>query len=188
MCIYVSITDMLQSSHMAIYTKTGDRGETALFGGKRVPKYDRQIEAYGTIDEVTSFIGSASESVKDKHVQELFTSIQYNLYKIMAYLSGADLKEEDLQNHTAVFEHEIDHLEKTLPKLTRFILPQGSEQAARIHIARAAIRRAERRVVEFVDSKKKRTSADAVCIQYLNRLSDLFFMLARKFTPEEKIT
>lgn len=106
----------------------------------------------------------------------------------MAYLSGAKMNHEDLSAHITVFEKQIDHLEKTLPKLTRFILPQGSEATARIHIARAAIRRAERRVVEFVDSKKEKTSADAVCIQYLNRLSDLFFMLARKFSEEEKRT
>jgi cob(I)alamin adenosyltransferase len=173
---------------MSIYTKTGDTGTTALFGGTRLPKYDIQIEAYGTIDEATSFIGSVYESIKDQDVKDLLTAIQHNLYKIMAYLSGADLQEKELASHITIFEKEIDHLEKTLPKLTRFILPQGSEQASRIHLARTIIRRAERRVVEFVDSKKEKTSEDAVCIQYLNRLSDLFFMLARKFSDEEKRT
>lgn len=173
---------------MPIYTKTGDKGQTSLFGGKRLPKYDIQIEAYGTVDEATSFIGFVYESIHDDATKKFLTDIQQNLYKIMAYLSGAKLEEEDISSHIVIFEKEINHLEKTLPKLTRFILPQGSESTVRIHIARATIRRAERRVVEFVDFKKERTTADAVCIQYLNRLSDLFFMFARKFSEKEKRT
>ncbi len=173
---------------MPIYTKTGDKGTTSLFGGKRVSKYDIQIEAYGSIDEATCFIGSVYELLSDKQTKGLLTEIQFNLYKIMAYLSGAVLQETELSSHITVLENQIDYLEQSLPKLTRFILPQGSEAASRIHIARSIIRRAERRVIEYVDSKKKRTPVDDVCIRYLNRLSDFFFMLARKYTEEEKIT
>ena len=93
---------------MTIYTKTGDKGTTALFGGKRVSKHDVQIEAYGSIDEATCFIGLAYELIKDKQVKDLLTAIQYNLYKIMAYLSGANLPEKDIFEHISDLEKEID--------------------------------------------------------------------------------
>ncbi len=173
---------------MAIYTKTGDKGQTGLFGGKRVSKADPQVEAYGAIDEVTCFIGSAYESLDDDAIKALLTDIQLNLYKIMAYLSGAKLSVEDLEKHIKVFEQEIDYLDKKLPKLTRFILPQGGEACSRLHIARAMIRSAERRVVSYLSGKNEQTEADLATVQYLNRLSDLFFMLARRFSNEEKIT
>lgn len=174
---------------MAIYTKTGDKGQTSLFGGKRVPKYDAQVEAYGAIDEATCFIGSAYESIQEKHTREILTKIQHGLYNIMAYLAGAQLKQQELEEHIPLLETEIDHLDKNLPKLTRFILPQGSEATARLHIARAMIRSAERRVIYYEAQKDGEMSADdAMVIKYLNRLSDLFFMLARKFSNDEKVT
>lgn len=173
---------------MSIYTKAGDKGQTALFGGKRVSKADPRVEAYGAIDEATCFIGSAYESLPDDAVKALLTDIQTNLYQIMGYLSGAPVAIVELGHHIQVFEQEIDYLDKSLPKLTRFILPQGSESCSRLHIARAMVRSAERRVVAYVSEKENQTDADLVTIQYLNRLSDLFFMLARKFSNEEKVT
>jgi cob(I)alamin adenosyltransferase len=106
----------------------------------------------------------------------------------MAYLSGAPLKKEALKKAIPEFEKEIDTIDKQLPKLSRFILPQGSEATSRLHIARAMIRSAERSTVYFISQKLEQTDQDQLIVQYLNRLSDLFFMLARKFSGEEKTT
>lgn len=173
---------------MSIYTKTGDKGSTSLFGGKKLPKYDLQIEAYGTIDEVTCLIGSAYEAVTDVQTKKLLSEIQNSLYKIMAYLSNGPIKEDELSEQTKRLESEIDAIESTLPKLTRFVLPQGSEATSRLHIARSVIRRAERRTIEYIESKKEKNNRDMIIIQYLNRLSDLFFMLARKYSKDENLT
>jgi cob(I)alamin adenosyltransferase len=106
----------------------------------------------------------------------------------MAYLSNAPLKSTELIEEVNNMEKEMDRLESILPKLTRFILPQGSESAVRLHIARSKIRTAERRIVEFVDNKKTQITEDLLIMKYINRLSDFFFMLARKYSNEEKVT
>ena len=173
---------------MSIYTKTGDTCKTALFGGKRVWKYDLQVEAYGITDEVTCFIGSAIESIPDGVVNEVLTEIQIDLYSIMAYLSGAKLQKENLSKHIIQMEETIDELDKSLPKLVRFVLPQGSEPTTRLHIARAKVRTSERRIVEFVEMKQEKNEDDLLVIQYMNRLSDFLFMLSRKYVPQEKKT
>lgn len=173
---------------MSIYTKTGDTGKTALFGGKRVWKYDPQVEAYGIADEASCFIGLAIESIQDNVVKEVLSDIQLDLYVIMAYLSGAALQKNKLLEHIQKMEETIDELDKSLPKLTRFVLPQGSESTVRLHIARAKVRSAERRIVEYVEQKKKQTDDDSLIIQYGNRLSDFLFMLARKYAEHEKNT
>lgn len=173
---------------MSITTKTGDKGSTGLFGGRRVKKYDLQVEAYGAIDEATCFIGSAFEVIDNKDVKELISQVQFQLYIIMGYLADAGMKSLEVEKHLKVVEKEIQKLEKSLPKLTRFILPQGSEQTSRLQIARASIRSAERRVVSFIDQKGEETKDDILILQYLNRLSDLFFMLARKYAVDEKRT
>lgn len=173
---------------MSIYTKTGDKGTTALFGGKRVWKYNPQVEAYGMVDEATACIGFTHDSIKNKSVQKLLTDIQYDLYQIMAYLSGAKVEIGPIMERIGIMEKTIDTLEKQLPKLVRFVIPQGSEATVRLHLARAITRTAERRVIEFVEGKKSKINTDRVVIQYLNRLSDLLFMLARKFTKKEQIT
>ncbi|MBP9691378.1 cob(I)yrinic acid a,c-diamide adenosyltransferase, partial [Candidatus Woesebacteria bacterium] len=159
---------------MSIATKTGDKGDTGLFGGRRVKKYDPQVEAYGAIDEATCFIGLAYESISKPSIRQLVTDIQYNLYIIMAYLSDGPMDHKKITDHLKIVEDEIVHLEKTLPQLTRFILPQGSEEAARLQIARAMIRSSERRVVSFIDTKNVQSKDDALILKYLNRLSDLF--------------
>lgn len=173
---------------MSIYTKTGDKGKTALFGGKRVWKYNPQIEAYGMVDEATCFIGHAIESIQDMHIRSFLTDLQLDLYAIMAYLSDAPLKKGELKKRVPQIEELIDTLDKTLPKLTRFVLPQGSEATARIHIARAKVRTAERRIVELFEQKKADSEETDIIIQYMNRLSDLLFILARNFNKEEKLT
>jgi cob(I)alamin adenosyltransferase len=174
---------------MPIYTKTGDKGQTSIFGGKRVPKYDPQVEAYGGIDEATCFIGWALEEIHDEVVRTTLTDVQYNLYKIMAYLAGAELKEKaQIVEFISLLEKEIDQFEKTLPKLTRFILPQGSEATSRLHISRSMIRSAERRVIYFVSQKEESCDEDEIIVKFLNRLSDWFFMVARKYSQDEKVT
>ena len=173
---------------MSIVTKTGDAGETGLFGGKRVKKYDSQVEAYGGIDEATCFIGSAFEVIDHQEIKELITEVQFCLYIIMGYLACAKIDSKKIQNHLSVIESEIVHLETTLPNLTRFIIPQGSEQTSRLQIARAMIRSAERRVVAFIDAKPSQNEDDVLILKYLNRLSDLFFMLARKYVGDERKT
>lgn len=173
---------------MSITTKKGDKGETSIFGGKRVKKYNPQIEACGALDEATCFIGLAIESIAEKEIIDLLTSIQLTLYILMAHLSGYKMDYKKVQNNLKIIEEKIINLENSLPKLTRFILPQGSEEASRFQVARAMARSAERRVLEYIDGKEGTTKGDEITIQYLNRLSDLLFILARKYTPEEKQT
>jgi len=173
---------------MSIVTKTGDDGTTATFGGKRVPKNDKQIEASGAIDEATSFIGWAGESITNPSILKVLSDAQLHLYQIMAHLSGSRLDKAQMKEHISKIERAINYYEHTLPKLTRFILPQGSEQSARLHIARAKVRMAERRVVGFLYQNEAPTQSDFIVLQYMNRLSDLLFLLARVFDKHEVTT
>lgn len=167
---------------MSIYTKTGDKGITSLFGGQRVLKSDLQVNAYGTIDELTSFIGLAEPKLKNKD-KKILLEVQKDLYKIMGVLSGAKINLKFLTNKIRVFEYEIDRLEKSFPKLTRFILPTGTETSSWFQVLRAVCRRAERVVVRYYSSKSatNRFNNETIILKYLNRLSDLFFMLARLY-------
>ena len=155
---------------MKIYTRTGDHGQTSLFGGKRVAKHDARIEAYGTVDELNSFLGAVSGIAE-------IPAIQSDLFEIGAHLaspgtsrfSGVDVARiEDL-------ERAIDAMESELAPLTTFVLPAGSPAAAQLHIARTVCRRAERRVVALDDDSPATLST----IAYLNRLSDYLFVAAR---------
>lgn len=175
---------------MSIYTKTGDRGKTSLFGGKRLSKACLQIEAYGSLDELTSIIGLLAAKESRKKVQSFLQHIQKDLYQIMSLLSGADLNLTLISQRTIALEQEIDILEKRLPKLTRFILPGGTERSSLTHLARAICRRAERQVVTFFQEEK--TSGillenKPITLQYLNRLSDFLFMFARRYARGKEI-
>lgn len=172
---------------MSIYTKTGDTGTTATFGGKRVDKFDPQIEACGALDETTSFIGLIIAIIDDTDDIQILSDIQEDLYTIMGFLADAPLHEDFLTKRISLFEKRIDTLEKTLPKLTRFILPQGGEISARIHVSRAVTRSAERRVVAYIKGRPQK-SDDVYVMQYLNRLSDFLFMMARKYSEKEVLT
>lgn len=163
---------------MAIYTKTGDKGTTGLYGGKRISKASCQVESYGSIDELTSFIGMTVTCLPDKENKQLLTDIQRDLYQIMSYLSGAKIDLSFLDKKTVSFENIIDAIEKKLPRLTKFILPGGSEASSWLHISRVKCRRAERVIIDFFN-KKDVTDDEFKVIRYLNRLSDLFFDLAR---------
>ncbi|OGK40694.1 ATP:cob(I)alamin adenosyltransferase [Candidatus Roizmanbacteria bacterium RIFCSPLOWO2_01_FULL_37_12] len=163
---------------MAIYTRTGDKGETSLFGGKRISKSSFQVEAYGSVDELTSFLGLVAAKIK-KHNFNLL-EIQKDLYKIMAFLAGAKTDLSFLENKVKNVENEIDRMDKKLPKLTKFILPGGTELSSWFHILRITCRRSERSTVRFFSSNSTIQQYNNITIlKYLNRLSDLFFTLAR---------
>lgn len=173
---------------MAIYTKTGDKGTTSIYGGKRVSKDDLIIEASGSIDELSTFVGYIVNCLADKKDSGFLIEIQKNLYLIMAYLSGAKIKLEQLSQETKKFEQLIDKYTSQLPKLNRFILNSGSKTASLFHILRAITRRCERRVVSYLKSSKKLNyENEKLILIYLNRMSDLFFTIARKYSKNKEI-
>jgi cob(I)alamin adenosyltransferase len=155
-----------------IYTRTGDRGETSLFGGARVPKDDPRIEAYGTVDELNSFIGAARASWPSSPLDALLARIQYDLFDIGARLAapGSDRFRGADAARIPELEQSIDAMESELPPLRNFILPGGCAAAAQLHVARTVCRRAERLVVALGEEPS---------VIYLNRLSDWLFVAAR---------
>ncbi len=167
---------------MKIYTKTGDRGETSLFNGTRVPKSDTRVEAYGNVDELNAYIGLITTFDIPNDTREVLEEINRVLFEI-----GTDLatpidnskkikRVKRLDDERINFlEEKIDHYSAKLPELRNFILPGGSSESAWLHIARTVCRRAERRVVEL--SQKEETNANIVV--FLNRLSDFLFVMAR---------
>ena len=167
------------NANMVIYTRTGDKGKTSLYGGKRVSKADLQVEAYGSIDELTSFLGLVNSfNSLTRNSKLLITDIQRDLYQIMSSLSGSNVTVKYLDQRVKEFEKQIDQMDKKLPKLTRFILPGGNEFSAWFHILRTICRRAERNVVRYSETLTTNYQL-LTTIKYLNRLSDLFFTLAR---------
>lgn len=165
---------------MKIYTKTGDKGETALFTGRRVPKDNLRVEAYGTVDELNAVLGMAVTALPAASpVREPLLRIQRDLFDLGGDLAtppdkagrGATVVEAQV----AFLEATIDGWERELPPLKRFILPGGTAAAATLQLARAVCRRAERRVITLARAEE----VSPVAIQYLNRLSDLLFVAAR---------
>lgn len=167
-----------------IYTKTGDSGETSLYGGRRVPKDNIRIEAYGTIDELNSLLGIVSAKLADKRAEEFINQVQRDLFLIGSSLSGARLSIEKLQARVLEMEKVIDSLGAELPKLTNFILPEGSERATFVYFARAVARRAERKLVAL----SLQEPVDKRILIYLNRLSDLLFILGRYLNFKSGVT
>ena len=172
--------------NMSIYTRTGDAGTTGLFGGKRISKSDCQIETYGSIDELTSYIGLAVVKLKNKKEADFLVQIQKDLYQIMGFLSGAKTDLLFLENRVLTFEKNIDLIEKKLPKLNKFILPGGNELSSWFHILRVICRRAERIFVEYFENNRTMKQSNNI-LMYLNRLSDLFFDLARKYGKNNEV-
>jgi cob(I)alamin adenosyltransferase len=164
---------------MKIYTKKGDTGQTSLFGGQQVSKSSRRIEAYGTVDELNSFIGlAASYSLSPKGT--VWTqSIQEHLFVLGADLATPATSKTRINrigdDEIRYLEHAIDEMEEDLPKLKNFILPGGSQAGATLHVARTVCRRAERAAVQC----KEEEAVSEERIKYLNRLSDFLFVLAR---------
>jgi len=163
-----------------VYTKTGDKGETSLLGGKRVPKYDNQIETYGTIDELNSWIGLLAEEENSAEQRSLLVTVCSKLFVIGSYFAAADEvalnKMSDMEESDILsLENAIDNMNNSLPDLLQFVLPLGNRSAANCHIARTVCRRAERRAIKYHQENPKLSTA----LKYLNRLSDYLFVLAR---------
>lgn len=165
---------------MSIYTRTGDKGQTSLFSGERVDKDLLRVEAYGTVDELNSILGVALTLCRNSRVKEILSSLQHELFDAGADLASrlaAGSKVKRMQeNEWRSQEKIIDTLQSQLPPLKNFILPGGSSGAAFIHLARAVCRRAERLVVKLM---KEERDVNPELLTYLNRLSDLLFVVAR---------
>jgi cob(I)alamin adenosyltransferase len=167
---------------MKIYTKTGDKGETGLFGGTRISKNSPRIEAYGTIDELNSYIGLAITELHDSSVKSLLNKIQNQLFIVGSDLAAPKSTEDQKKNIVRIpsefyeeIEKSIDFYEEKLDKLTNFIIPGGSKSAAILHICRTIARRAERKVVALNSLEQINENI----VIFLNRISDLFFVLSR---------
>ena len=163
---------------MKIYTKTGDDGTTGLQGNSRLSKSNPRIIAYGTIDEANAGLGIVLSYELDQDISMLLNLIQNELFVVGADLSNSNL--EDKKNRVTLdmicnLEKNIDKYEKELPSLTNFILPGGNHVAAHLHHVRTIIRRAETCIVLLNEQEKINNN----CIKYVNRLSDLFFVLGR---------
>ncbi|AWI25907.1 cob(I)yrinic acid a,c-diamide adenosyltransferase [Flavobacterium pallidum] len=177
---------------MKVYTKTGDKGTTALFGGTRVPKDHIRIESYGTIDELNSYIGLVRDQEIGTTYKNILIEVQDRLFTIGAILAtppekevmkngelrlqNLGLEEKDIE----LLENEIDSMESTLPQMTHFVLPGGHTTVSYCHIARCVCRRAERLAVHLSHNEP----VPELAIKYLNRLSDYLFVLARKLTTD----
>jgi cob(I)alamin adenosyltransferase len=160
-----------------IYTKTGDQGETGLFGGGRVPKDHPRVTAYGEVDELNAAVGFATALEPQDFDTAFLETIQRDLFTIGAELASPDPSKAPHigEAQIGMLEHMIDGHEAKLPPLKNFILPGGTPKAAAFHLARTVCRRAERAVVALA---RQQTISPAI-VQYLNRLSDLLFVLAR---------
>jgi len=177
---------------MKIYTKTGDKGTTALFGGRRVPKHHIRIESYGTVDELNSHIGLLRDQNINSHYKDILIKIQDKLFTIGAVLA-TDPKKAILKSgkerlnipkistqDIELLEQEIDDMNEQLPQMTHFVLPGGHQTVSFCHIARCVCRRTER----LATALNELEPFQADVLTYLNRLSDYLFVLARKLSNE----
>ncbi len=170
---------------MKIYTKGGDKGMTSLLGGKRVSKSDIRLHAYGTVDELNSYLGLLSDQPVNQQRIELLREIQNKLFCIGSRLATHDPKDLDklpelTEKDVALLERSIDEMERQLPALRSFLLPGGHASVSNGHIARCVCRRAERFVAELAQV----ATVETIILQYLNRLADLLFVLSRKMGQE----
>jgi len=170
---------------MKIYTKTGDKGTTSLIGGTRLSKAHVRIDAYGTVDELNSYIGLLGDQPVNEKRKELLKEIQDRLFTMGSHLASEsdkskrilpDLLEEDI----ILLEKEMDVIDSQVPKLTAFVLPGGHESVSFGHVARTVCRRAERAVIHLQQGEE----VEEIVIRYLNRLSDYLFMLCRIMTHD----
>jgi cob(I)alamin adenosyltransferase len=178
---------------MKIYTKTGDNGTTALYGGTRVLKNDLRIEAYGTVDELNSYLGLIRDRKEATHERIFLIEIQKNLFHVGAILATPQEKAVlkngkqrlDVTKMTSeqLLEQAMDKMNKNLPEMTHFVLPGGHPVVSYCHIARCICRRAER----FIVSLHQEEEVAPTVLKYINRLSDYLFVLARKFAFENEV-
>ncbi|NPA35277.1 MAG: cob(I)yrinic acid a,c-diamide adenosyltransferase [Chlorobi bacterium] len=165
----------------SVYTKTGDKGTTGLIGGTRVPKNDIRLEAYGTIDELNSWMGVLRSYIEEKEITDMVISIQNQLFNIGSYLATDDNASDFRANikfdeaGITRLEKMMDKMEEKLPPLTGFILPGGHQATGFCHVARTVCRRAERKVTELSEQYE----INDWIIRYINRLSDFLFVLSR---------
>ncbi len=170
-----------------IYTKTGDKGQTSLIGGTRLPKHHVRIEAYGTVDELNSHIGLLRDVIEEKNTFDLLISIQDRLFTIGSHLA-ADPEKNKMQlppiheEDVTALEKAIDKINEQVPEMKSFVLPGGHIHVSYCHIARCVCRRAERAVLRLAENEK----IEGIHIKYLNRLSDYLFMLSRWITMDKK--
>lgn len=173
---------------MKVYTKTGDRGTTSLVGGQRVSKCCSRLESYGTIDELNSHIGVLITYCTDPLDREFLTDIQGNLFVVGGYLATDNTQHEVRTGNIVTpdmvseVERHIDRLDALLPPLKLFILPGGSRAASYCHVCRTVCRRAERNIQALIECGAE---VDENVTAYINRLSDYFFVLARKLNQDE---
>lgn len=174
---------------LKIYTKTGDKGTTSLIGGTKVSKSHLRIEAYGTVDELNSYIGLCRDLLKEKKSRATLMEIQDRLFTIGSSLACDPIKEPkmripDLKEKDITFlESEIDRMSMTLPQMKSFILPGGHVISSHVHIARCVCRRAERCCVRL---EVESLEVEPVILKYLNRMSDYLFVLARYVAHQSK--
>jgi cob(I)alamin adenosyltransferase len=171
-----------------IYTKTGDKGETSLIGGTRLPKHHIRIEAYGEVDELNSWIGLIRDQKIDAHYITILLEVQDRLFTIGSLLAAdpnhkmklPEIKEADV----VLLEKEIDAMESTLPPMKSFVLPGGNTVVSYCHVSRCVCRRAERSILRLAENEK----VEELIYKYLNRLSDYLFMLSRKLAQDLNAT
>lgn len=170
---------------MKVYTKKGDKGTTQLIGGTRIPKYSLRIEAYGTVDELNSFIGLVRDQDINPAYKETLLEIQDRLFTLGSWLAAdpdkSKMKLPDLLDEDVTFlEKKIDEYDAEIPPMKYFVLPGGHQTVSFCHVARCVCRRAERIVTQLQDGEY----VAPVILQYLNRLSDYLFVLGRKLTQD----
>ena len=167
---------------LKIYTKTGDKGTTSLIGGTKVPKSHLRIEAYGTVDELNSYIGLCRDTLTDEKSRAILLEIQDRLFTIGSSLACDPIKEPKMripdlkESDITLLENEIDRMNETLPAMKSFILPGGHPLVSQLHITRCVCRRAERCCVRL---ELESLEVDSIILKYLNRLSDYLFVLSR---------
>ncbi|MFT4668318.1 MAG: cob(I)alamin adenosyltransferase [Polaribacter sp.] len=173
-----------------IYTKTGDKGTTGLYGGRRLPKSHIRIDAYGTVDELNSYIGLIRDQLTEVAQRNLLKEIQDRLFTIGANLASDPEKDmpvpDVLESDIVLLEEQMDLMDESLPPLKNFILPGGHTTVSYCHLARCVCRRAERIVVALDHTEGEKV--DHILIRYLNRLSDFLFMLGRKVAVDLGVT
>ena len=172
---------------LKIYTKTGDKGQTSLIGGTRIPKFDIRIDAYGTVDELNSNIGLVRDQEIDEKSKTILIEIQDRLFTIGSLLAADPLKNKMVLPQISeidieLLEKEIDAMNEHLPEMKSFVLPGGHSIISFCHLARCVCRRAERCVLKLNDEQP----VNELIYKYLNRLSDYLFVLSRKFTQDLK--
>ncbi|MDP2388105.1 MAG: cob(I)yrinic acid a,c-diamide adenosyltransferase [Bacteroidota bacterium] len=170
-----------------VYTKTGDKGQTSLIGGTRLPKHHIRIEAYGTVDELNSFVGLIRDQEIDAQTKTILIEVQDRLFTLGSLLAAdpvkskmklPEIKEEDI----TLLEKEIDKMDEVLPEMKNFVLPGGHTTVSYCHLARCVCRRAERATLKLAENEK----VAEILYKYLNRLSDYLFVLSRKLAMDLK--